>query len=549
MSDNILECRYDGPGHLSFLTFRLPYTCVCLATCSAFLCIGCFCPHVDEHQPSYTLEKSWKNPVPSPTAEIQQKANPDNWWEVFGDEKLNAIVTEGLQNSPSITQAMARLDQALCLTTITGSNQYPQLSLNGYGDRRRIPKDLRTSAQVPTGKVTTPKIPTPPPPPPPPPPPLPPSPPLPTPTTGVPPIVVPAIPVMKTVKTPTHVNDLIANLFVNYEIDFWGKYYLQTQAAERRAEAAGADLATIRLLLADQIAATYFTIQAMDAELALIRNEIATHEERVALLAQQCELGLTDAFGLLGEQATLETRKAEEQALIQSKDVNLSLLAVLVGREPNSASFDIKNADWNFPIIPPGVPSLLLAKRPDVRASMKEVEALIAEIGAAKTELLPTISLSAAAGFQAGVAHEWFKWKDRIWSLAASVGQPLFDAGRRLGEVDAAKARFREAAGTLTQTVLTSVKEVEDALVAIRTQRERRTAALKREEELSSTAMLRSDLCTTGIQDYVIVLQAKENLLQAKRDRVNEEFNLQLGTLALMKSLGGSWEQPTPIAS
>jgi multidrug efflux system outer membrane protein len=360
----------------------------------------------------------------------------------------------------------------------------------------------------------------------------------------VPPIIAPptiVTPEMKNVQSPTFVNDLIANLLISYELDFWGKYYLKTQAAMHRAEGAEADLATARLLLADQIAATYFTIQAMEYELSLIRDEIEIQKERLSLLSKQCTSGLRDTFQLLDQHAALETKKKDEQALIQSRDINRSLLAVLVGREPNNASFDIEQASWFFPVVPPGIPSSLLAKRPDIRTNMKEVEAVIAEIGAAKADLLPSISLSAAAGYQAGVAHEWLKWKDRIWSIATSVSQPLFDAGQRFAQIDAAKARYREAASVLTQTVLSSVKEVEDALVAIQTQNERRTAALKREEDLGTATLLRADLCATGIQDYLIVLQTKETFLQARRDRINEEFNLQLGTLALMKSLGGSW--------
>ncbi len=500
-----------------------------LPSCLLFV-TGCFCPHVDEKPPVYSLGDSWKNQVAETTVSTKQTATPDNWWEIFQDPNLNAVVAEGLENSPSIEQSVARFEQAMFIAQATRADQFPQLSVNGYGDRRRIPKDLRTSASVPTGNLITPTT----------------TPAFPNPSTGVPPIVVPSVPVMKTVTTPTFVNDLIANLLVSYEVDFWGKYYLRTQAAVKRTEEAGADLDTARLLLVDQIAFTYFTIQAMEYELALIREEIATHSERIDLLQKQCVNGLTNTFQLLDEQATLETRKIEEQDLLQSRDINSSLLAVLVGRQPNNASFTISEAAWTFPIVPAGLPSSLLANRPDIKTKLKEVEALVAEIGAAKTELLPSISLSAAAGYQAGLAHEWFKWKNRIWSLASSVGQPLFDAGQQFAEIDAAKARFREAAGSLTQTVLSSVKEVEDALVAIRTQKERRTSALKREEDLARTASLRTKLCTTGVQDYLIVLQTKENLIQAIRDRVNEEFNLQLGTLALMKSLGGSWGTEKP---
>lgn len=512
----------------SHVTFWLSIVC-------ATTYIGCFRPPVDEKVPEYPMKESWKTSVPESTIPVVEVGTPDNWWETFQDPWLNALVVEGLKNSPTVAQSLARFEEALYQTTITGANQYPQLSLNGYGDRRRIPKDLQSSASVPTGNIITPSTQAA----------------IPVPNTGVPPIVVPPLvvpgtPQMKTVRTPGHVNDLIANLLISYEVDFWGKYYLQTQAAKRRAEEAEADLATARLLLVDQIASTYFAIQSMDVQIALIREQIALHRELLDLLSKQVDRGLTDAFTLLDEQATLETLVSQEQSFMQTRDLNKSLLATLVGREPNSATFEISATPWSFPIVPVGIPSSLLAKRPDVQSNMKEVEARIAEIGAAKTELLPSISLSAAAGYQAGVAHEWFKWKDRIWDIAASVAQPIFDAGQRFAQIDQSKAAFRYSAASLTQTVLSSVKEVEDALVAIRTQTERRLAAVKREEDLSSTSILRSAQCTAGLQDYLPVLQAKENLIQAKLDRINEEYNLQLGTLALMKSLGGSWG--TPVA-
>ena len=469
------------------------------------------------------MKETWRTEVPEATVSLT--GTPDTWWEVFSDPALSAIVAEGLDNSPTVAQALARFEEALYQTTITGANQYPQLSLNGYGDRRRIPKDLQTSASVPTGNILTPAT----------------SAAVPTPNTGVPPIVVPGIPQMKNVKSPALVNDLIANLLVSYEVDFWGKYYLQTQAAKRRAEEAEADLATARLLLVDQIASTYFALQSMEAQIALIRDHIILHKRLLDLLADQCGRGLTDALTLLDEQAVLETLISQEQTYLQTRDLNKSLLSVLVGREPNSAVFEISSNPWSFPVVPVGIPSSLLAQRPDVRGSIREVEARIAEIGVAKTNLLPEISLSAAVGYQAGLAHEWYKWKNRIWDLAASVAQPVFDAGQRFAQIDQSKAAFRYSAESLTQTVLSSVKEVEDALVAIRTQTERRLAALKREDDLAATSFLRSAQCASGLQDYLPVLQAEENLIQARLSRVNEEYNLQLGTLALMKSLGGSW--------
>jgi len=483
---------------------------------------GCLRPPVSETPPTFSLDPSWEH---SSTPSVQTASQRD-WWEVFEDNQLNAIIKEGLSESPTIKQYLARFDQTLYYAKMTGADRFPELSFNGYGSRRRIPKDLRTSTQVPTGEFAQGEIP----------------PPIPIPTTGLAPIVVPAIPKMEEVRTPKFINNLIANLLITYELDFWGKYYLKTQAAHKRAEASEADLASARLLLVDQIASAYFTLQALSRRLELIDAEIALHQQRIDLLELQCEKGLKEAFEPLDELARIESKRQEQQALIQSREVMKTMLAVLVGKEPNSTHFTIAPASWSFPKVAPGLPASLLANRPDVQRHMKEIESLIADIGAAKTELLPAISLSGAAGYQATVAHEWFKWKNRIWSLASSIAQPLFDAGRRFAQVDAAKAQFREATAALTQTVLSSVKEVEDALSAIETQTKKRAAALAQEEARLISADLRSQQLRAGLKDQLIVLQAQEEALKAKRTRIDEEFNLQLSTLTLMKSLGGSWE-------
>jgi len=496
---------------------------------------GCLCPPVHEKVPDYSLKSSWKQAVPEST--VAKNASTDTWWEVFDDPQLNALIELGLENSPTITQALARFDQAIYIAKVTGADQFPSISLNGYGSRRRIPKDVRPSSNVLTGDYEVTKLP----------------PPVPVPNTGpnpimVPPVVVPAVPKTKEVSGPKFINNFIATLLVTYELDFWGKYYLQAQAAQNRAQASFEQLETAKLLLVDQIASTYFTLQAIEQELQLLKDEIGAHSERVDLLAEQTEKGLTDAIRVLDEGALLEVKKIEEQSLINSKQALSSLLAVLIGKDPNAAHIPLAPISWSFPIVPTDLPCALLEKRPDVRSRLREVEAIIAEIGAAKTEILPSLSLSGAVGYQASKANEWFKWKDRIWSIAASLAQTVFDAGKRFAQIDATKAQFREAVGNATEAVLSSVKEVEDALSAINTQTIRRQASLQKAEERDITEMLRSKQCEEGLFDYLLVLQAKETAIQAKRELVQEELNLQLATLTLMKSIGGSWTLPQPSA-
>ena len=493
--------------------------------CLGFFYTGCMPLPVDEKVPEHTFSDQWKDPSVQTTVTDEQCLNKDAWWEVYEDQKLNDFIAHGMEQSPSIKQALARLDQALCYTTIVGADRIPQVGINGYADRRRIPSDLQGSGSVLTGNFITPTTTAP----------------LPVPPEGISPIVVPAIPEMKKVKSPAIVNNLIADVLISYEFDFWGKYYLEEKASVLRAEAAQSDLGTARLILANQIASTYFSIQAYQYLLRLTQEEIEAQKQLIDLLQKQLETGLTNTFTLLQEQTFLATKQVEEQNFLQNIEVNKTLLAVLIGEDPNSYAVDVPDAKWNFPIVPPTVPASLLFRRPDLMAYTKQVEAQIARIGARKADLLPSFSMSLALGYQASLAHEWFKWKNRIWDLAGSLYQPLFDAGKRFAEVDLAKAEYREAASSLTQAVLSSVKEVQDAMTAIRSQQERRKAALLRKQEQFSAFSLRNGLCDTGVDAYIVVLQDKIQLLEAERSLVQEEYNLQLGTLMLIKSLGGGF--------
>jgi len=476
------------------------------------------CPPVKEKPPTYELSQEWKQESSLPTV---AKSAPENWWEVFQDETLNTLVEEGLANSPTFQAALSKLEEALWLADSAWADQFPTLSAQLSAMRRRIPKDFRTKGRVPTGKVITPKPD-----------------PNPFPFMRTP---APAIPQFKTVRSPKFFTDLLANLVVNYEVDFWGKNWLTKEAAYRRAESSQADLETTKLILVDQIASAYFSIQSDMKELEIVQEEISIIEERLSLIESEYKAGLTDEIPVLDEKDFLAERKIEKQALIKSKKTNSNLLAILIGKEPSQFSLDLSSVHWIFPVVPTGIPSQLLSQRPDIRAIEKEVEALIAEIGITKAELLPNLNLSAGAGHEADKTNKLFKWRNRVWSLAGAFDWLLFDAGSRRAQIKAAQARFESAVATLTDQVLKSIKETEDALVAIKTQKERQQFAQKRVEWFVQSTDLLVRQFESGLVDYQEVLASKEAPLLARREVLKESVNLQFATLALMKSLGGSW--------
>ena len=491
----------------------------------SLLIVSSCCPPVKEKPPVYDLVEEWKAEAPMPTV---AKSAPENWWEVFQDETLNELVEEGLASSPTFQAALTRLEEAIWLADSAWADQFPTLSAQASAVRRRIPKDFRTKGKVPTGKHSTPD-------------PEKPDPHDPFPFIRCPAPLPPATPKYKTVRSPKFFTDLLANLLVNYEVDFWGKNWLTKEAAYRRAEASQADVETTKLILVDQIASAYFSIQSDTKEIEIVEEEIFILEERLSLVESEYKAGLIDEIPILDEKDILAERKIEKQALLRSKETNTNLLAILIGREPSQFTLDLSETNWIFPVVPAGIPSQLLSQRPDIRSIEKEVEALIAEIGIAKAELLPNLTLSAGAGHEADKTNKLFKWRNRVWSLAGVFDWLLFDAGSRLAQIKAARSRFENAVANLTDQVLTSIRETEDALVAIRTQKERQQLAQQRVEWFVQSTDLLVNQFESGLVDYQEVLTSKEVPLLARREVLKESVNLQFATLALIKSLGGSW--------
>ena len=488
-----------------------------ILTCCFF---GGCCPPVSEKQPQFSLKENWKSPE-----QVDKAANIkplDTWWEIFQDTTLNGLIEEGLENSPTVQIALARLEEAIAIAEAEWANQFPTLWAQSTASRRRIPSDFRSTITTTTTAAPTPLSPVYP--------------------SIYDPIPIPPVPTpVPTTKSPKYANNLIANLLVDYEVDFWGKYWMIGQAAYFRSIAIKEDYETAKLVLADQVASAYFSLQADIQNLTIIREQIATISERIHLQQSSYTAGVTSNFLVLDDMARLETIKAEEQSLIQSQATNTILLATLIGKEPSTLTIIPSDTNWTYPVVPAGLPSQLLYRRPDIKAAECEVDALIKEIGIAKADLLPTLDITLGTGYQAQKANRLFKWKNRLWSAQGSFNWLIFDTGRRLDEIDAAKARYKQGVARLTEALLNSIKEVENALQAITTQQNQVQIMQKRLQDLATSEKLRYSLFQAGVDPFQNVLTAKEDRLEVSKELLRESINLQLATLSLVKALGGSW--------
>jgi outer membrane protein, multidrug efflux system len=192
--------------------------------------------------------------------------------------------------------------------------------------------------------------------------------------------------------------------------------------------------------------------------------------------------------------------------------------------------------------VPTGIPSSILKQRPDIQRVDFEMNALLNEIGIAKTAYLPSFQFTASTGFEALKANQLFKWKNHIWFIGTNMALDLLDAGKKASEVSLAKARFFEASSKYISTVLSAIKEVENSLQTIIGEQKRLTFAKKQEMEYQEAANRIASTLKSGVSSYQPYLLAESSAIQAKRSVIDEQFTLQVATLSLLKSLGGTWE-------
>jgi NodT family efflux transporter outer membrane factor (OMF) lipoprotein len=329
-----------------------------------------------------------------------------------------------------------------------------------------------------------------------------------------------------------------SQLSVSYELDLWGGNRANVRAAAARVAAREFDMQTTRLVLQADVASYYFQTLALKDRLAIAQKNLEAARSLMSLVEVRYNKGAANGLDVAQQRTALLSIEAEVPELQQSLTETQSALALLLGRVPQDFTIRTETlADLQPPAIAAGQPGDLLQRRPDVRAAEADLVAANADVGVARAALYPSMELSAT-----GVVTNWITGgSSSVAALAASLSQVLFDGGELRGQVQLADASRRELVETYLQTVLTSVKEVNDSLSAVSTA-ERRTSLLKQTVEQAQLALrLATTRYQAGSDDLLTVLEsqtsqlnAEDSLVQAKLARVN-------ASITLFKALGGGW--------
>jgi multidrug efflux system outer membrane protein len=404
------------------------------------------------------------------------------WWAVFADPVLDRLVERAGRNNSSVQVAAGRLAQARSLLRATDANRLPQVELGAGVVRQKNS------------------------------------------TTG---------------NRPQTVVSAGANL--SWELDLIGRLSLNSDAASLDADSREALLRNTRLLVQAQVAQTYLQLRALDAERTLVRGTLQAYGDTLRLTEVRFREGDVAELDVARVRTEVASTESEALALDRRRAELEHALAVLVGEV--ASSFELQPTDWStaLPVIPAGVPSTVLVRRPDVSAAQSSMQAAQARAGVAKAAWFPSFSLTATGGYAAPEISDLFKLSTRAWGVGALLSLPIFDGGRREAGVQSANAELDIALANYREQILVAFGEVEDQLSALRLLAGQSEAQSRSVASAARATVLSGVRYRNGLVSQLELLDAQRSELRNRREALQVRAAQYLATVGLIRALGGGW--------
>jgi multidrug efflux system outer membrane protein len=337
-------------------------------------------------------------------------------------------------------------------------------------------------------------------------------------------------------------NLFAAGVDLSYEVDLFGRLSHASAAAVLDAEASAALLQSTRLLIQAAVAQTYLAVRALDVERLIVQETLAAYRATLALTERRWRAG--DVAELDVARVSTEAAATESEALaVERRRAELEhALAILLGLAPSE--FALQTEEWrtSLPTIPPGVPSTVLTRRPDVAAAQNSLLAAQARVGVAKAAYFPNIALTASGGYASSDIDDLFNWSSRAWLIGAIFSLPILDGGRREAGVQAAAAELDGALASYRDQVLVAFRDVEDQLSALRLLAEQAEAQARAVNSARRTTLLSDARYRGGYVSQLELLDAQRSELRNRREELQVRSARYQSTVALVRALGGSWE-------
>jgi multidrug efflux system outer membrane protein len=447
-------------------------------------------PQVDDRAPT-SEAGSWKPAQPS------DHSARGAWWAVFADPALDDLEERALAANQGLRAAVARVSEARAINQSARAALFPTLDA-GFGATRQKPSP---ASQGLSSDAST------------------------------------------TARTLWRAQATAA-----YEVDLFGRVSDAIRASHAEAERSEALLRSVQLAVQADVAQNYFNLRAQDAELEVFARTVSLRAHALQLVQRRFDEGDVGEIDLARARSELATARSEEMAVQRLRAASEHGLAVLVGEAPARFEMPRKPIEAVDVRVPAGLPSSLLERRPDIAAAERSIAAANARIGVAKAAFFPSLSLTGTAGFEAGTVGNLFNWSSRAFALGPLAGTalnvPLFDGGRRKGDLANARAVYDEEVATYREQVLVAFREVEDSLSTLRILRDQRREQTLAETNALRAAEISSAQYTEGAVNYFEVIDSERAALQSQRASVQLVGAEAVATVNLIRALGGGWDTP-----
>jgi outer membrane protein, multidrug efflux system len=423
-----------------------------------------------------------------------QDAEPrGDWWSIFQDPELNALESKAGDANQNIKAAFARLQQARAETRIQRAGLFPTLTLGSSATRGRSSPN---GPRFPVGAEAT-----------------------------------------------GNNFDLEADL--SYEIDLWGRVRNTVNAAKASQQASAADLATLDLSIHAELATDYFNLRGQDAQRALLDRTVEDYTKSLRLTQNLYNGGGAALADVEQAKAQLETARTQAADVRLQRSQSEHAIAVLVGENPSAfrVTENPLPLDAAPPELDPGLPSVLLERRPDVAAAERRVAAANFNIGVARAAYFPQFSLAASFGYDSIHSSNWLDAPSRLWSAGPTGLLTVFDAGRHRAQSAQAHAVFEEQVADYRNTVLTAYQEVEDNLAALRQLQQESVSEAAAVTATGKALQQAQYRYKAGLVTYLEVATNENTNLQAQLSNVDIEMRRMSASVLLVKALGGGWRQ------
>jgi multidrug efflux system outer membrane protein len=439
-------------------------------------------------RPTASVPQEYRAPAPQQAAAAPSLGN-EQWWQVYQDPVLTQLIHTALAQNYDVRIAAARVLQAQAQVGITRSNQLPSASVGADVFSEQNPKVSK---------------------------------------------VFPAY----------QVNAGELNLSVIWNLDFWGKYRRQTEAARAQLLATEWGQRAVLSSLVANVATAYFQLRALDSELEISMRTLGSRQQSVHLIQVLESHGSSSGLDLSQAQQLLYTASETIPDLERQIQQQENLLSILLGENPGVIPRGRPLTEQPAPeSVPSGLPSELLERRPDVRQAEQNVIAANAQIGVAKAAFFPSVSLTGVGGLESNALHHFITQPAETWYGAFSVSQPVFQGGALKSQLRLARASWQEAVLSYQQTVQNALEQVSNSLVASQKDREFREQQELLTKAAQQTDQLSGVLYKNGGASYLQVLTSETNYFSAELNLVQAQLNERLALVQLYQALGGGWQQ------